>query len=344
MIGSELLKVRREYKRTNYKMEIGSFIELDIRDTGEYFSGVASMARLNSARAGIYHACRLYNCSSLYIPYYMCPMVGKFLTRKGIKVKSYHISETFEPVNLIQEPDAAVVLVNYFGILSNELLKKVSAKYKNVIIDNSPAFYSYPIAGCFSVYSPRKFFGVPDGCYVIGENATRLTHEYSQDCSSETSSFLLKRIEFGSSAVYNERMKNEERIDNSDILNMSILTKALLNGIDYSKIKAKRQSNFYFAHDLYEKFNLFDPTLFIDNECVPMVYPLVVEESDLVDRFKEKHIYTGRWWKHVLLEVPDDSFEARMSKFLVPIPIDQRYGKEELNYCFNVFYNGYKSK
>ena len=75
----------------------------------------------------------------------------------------------------------------------------------------------------------------------------------------------------------------------------------------------------------------------MDNDCVPMVYPLVVEDFDLVDKLKEKQIYTGRWWKHVLREVPDDTFEARMSKFLVPVPIDQRYSKEELEYCYNVF-------
>jgi hypothetical protein len=325
-------------------MEIGSYIELDIRDTGEYYSGEADIARLNAGRTGIYHACRLFNCSSVYFPYYMCPMVSKFLTRKGIKVKSYYISDRFEPVNLIQEPDSAVLIVNYFGILSNNLIKGLSSKYKNVIIDNSPAFYNNPVAGCFNVYSPRKFFGVPDGCYVIGENAIRLTDEYKQDYSSETSSFLLKRIEFGSSAVYQERLKNEERIDNSDILNMSFLTKALLNGIDYSKIKTKRQSNFYFAHDLYKKVNLLDPTLFMDNECVPMVYPLVVEDLDLVDKLKEKQIYTGRWWKHVLREVPDETFEAKMSKFFVPVPIDQRYCKEELEYCYNVFCKVFTSK
>lgn len=39
-------------------MEIGSFLELDLRDTGELFNG-SEVCRLNLNRAGIYHCCRL---------------------------------------------------------------------------------------------------------------------------------------------------------------------------------------------------------------------------------------------------------------------------------------------
>jgi hypothetical protein len=318
------------------RKEIGSFIELDLRNTGEYYSGNSNIVRLNSARAGIYHACRLFNCTSVYIPYYLCPTVKEFLTRKKIDVKYYFISEEFEPVNIRQDPDSAIVIVNFFGIIANNLLKKSSGQLKNIIIDNSPAFYSNPLNGCFNIYSPRKFFGVPDGCYVIGEGAEKFTDEYDQDYSSETSLFLMKRIEFGSSAIYDERMKNEERISKADILKMSILTESLLNSIDYSNIKKKRQQNFHFVHNLYKGINLVDPFRFMDTECVPMIYPLVVKDPDLVEKLKEKKIYTGRWWKHVVAEVPENSFEARLSKFMVPIPIDQRYGKKELTYCYEV--------
>jgi len=63
-------------------MEIGSFIELDLNDSGEYHSGDLNRARLNAARAGIYHSCRLYHCSTVYIPYYLCPTVKAFLLKR----------------------------------------------------------------------------------------------------------------------------------------------------------------------------------------------------------------------------------------------------------------------
>jgi hypothetical protein len=319
-------------------MEIGSFLELDLKTNGEHYSGSGNVARLNSARSGIFHALRLYGCSVIYLPYYLCPSVGVFLSRKGIGIQKYFINHQFEPQIDHIESEAAILIVNYFGILSNGFLSKILKKYDKVIIDNCPSFYSEPIEGGYSVYSTRKFFGVPDGCYVIGKDAGKFTEEYQQDHSSETSAFLLKRHEVGCNASYAERMKNEERIDASDILIMSVLTRTLLKGIDYEGIKKKRQENFKLACELYREINLIDPEIHIDENSTPMVYPLVIEDAKLVDRLREKQIYTGRWWKHVLNEVPENSFEAWMSKYMVPVPIDQRYGNRELEYVSrNIF-------
>lgn len=316
-------------------MEIGSFLELDLHSTGEFYSGSENIARLNSARSGIYHALRLYECSTVYLPFYLCPVVGAFLKRKGISIKQYYISNHFEPRLEKIEPGAALLIVNYFGILSNSFLSRIAGKYEKVIVDNGPSFFSNPIEGCYNVYSTRKFFGVPDGAYVIGKGAEKLTDEYTRDQSSGTSSFLLNRLEVGCKASYVERMKNEERIDASDILNMSGLTRILLKSIDYQHIKKIRTANFRYASELYSDINLIDPVAHIDHDSVPMVYPLLIEDATLVDKLRDNQIYTGRWWKHVLNEVPENSFEAWMSKYMIPVPIDQRYGDRELLHVFN---------
>jgi hypothetical protein len=98
---------------------------------------------------------------------------------------------------------------------------------------------------------------------------------YQQDYSSDTASYLLKTLEVGTNASYSDRMKNEERIDRSDILQMSFLTRKLLNNIDYSAVKTVRMENFQTAHELYNKnFNLIDPGKSIDDTCVPNGLPL----------------------------------------------------------------------
>jgi hypothetical protein len=315
-------------------MEIGSFLELDLRSTGEFFSGSKDVARLNSARSGIFHALRLYGCSTIYLPFYLCPTVDRFLSGNGIEIRKYYINSQFEPQIENIKSGSAILIVNYFGILSKEFLSGLIKKYDNVILDNSASFYSEPFESCFNVYSTRKFFGVPDGCYVIGKNAGDFLDEYPQDYSSETSAFLLKRHEVGCSASYAERMRNEERIDASGILNMSLLTRTLLKGIDYGSVKGKRQENFKIACEMYRGINKIDPALYIDGNVVPLVYPLVYESGNLVDQLREKQIYTGRWWKSVLHEVPEHSYEAYLSKYMVPIPIDQRYDQTHLNYVF----------
>jgi hypothetical protein len=315
-------------------MEIGSFIELDIENIGEYFPDDENVARLNSARAGIYHSLQLLGSNEVYMPYYQCPTVNDFLLKKGVTIFKYQLSNEFEPQLQSVIKDSTVLLVNYFGIFSNDFLKKLTKKYKKVIIDNGPAFYNPPIEGCMNVYSARKFFGVPDGCYVIGKQANMLTERYPQDYSSETSLFLLERHEVGCSASYEERMKNEERIDNADILSMSRLTKSLLSGINYQRIRDIRRRNFEYAHNQYKELNLLDVTRHYDDSCVPMFYPLVIEEASMVEELTRRQIFTGRRWNAVLKEVDLDSFEGWLSRYMIPLPIDQRYGKEVLDYVF----------
>lgn len=311
--------------------EIGSFIGLDLEGTQEFYNNELGIARLNSARSGIYHACRLYDCQTVYLPFYLCPSVNQYLSKHGIKIIKYHINERFEPIDVIQEEKSAVIIVNYFGIISHAKMQGIAERFENVIVDNSAAFYAPPLDGCYSVYSPRKFFGVPDGCYIIGHYASRGTNDYAQDRSAETSSFLFATIEQGTNATYNERMKNEARIDNSGPMRMSELTRCLLKNINYNRISSKRIENFKYAHFHFSKINKFDPFFSFDATCVPMVYPLVVEKDELDKKLREKKVYVGRLWTQVLKETAPDSFEAWMSKFMVPLPIDQRYGRTEIN-------------
>lgn len=317
-------------------MEIGSFIELDIPVTGEYYHIENDIARLNTARAGIYHALKVMRINTIYLPYYLCPTVKEFLSTKGISILFYRLNEQFEPMLKQAGNETAVLLSNYFGISSQDRLQKLSKRFKHIIIDNSQSFFMHPIDGCYNVYSTRKFFGVPDGCYVIGKNAGMLTETYEQDFSSGTAAFLLKRHEYGCSAIYPERMLNEKRLDNSDIKLMSKLTRSLLQGIDYNRIRKKRIENFHLTHQLYKDINLLDPMFWMTDENVPMVYPFMYKDEALVEKLNAQKIYTGRWWKDVLNYVEPESFEGALSSFMVPIPIDHRYNQKEINYCFEV--------
>ena len=258
------------------------------------------------------------------MPYYECFTVRDFLLGKGFKVDYYHIDKDFMPLDISQDDDTAIVFVNYFGLMSIEHMLSLIEGYKNVIID-------------------RKFVGVPDGCYVVGPDAVRFSDEYDQDLSSETAGFLLQRIEVGCNSAYQYRQLNEKRIDMSNISRMSILSRAILKNAPYDYIKNKRFENFNLASDLYSSMNKINPHIYFDDNCVPFVYPLVVEKSDMVDLLSKEKIYTGRWWNYLLKETDSTSFEYYLSSYMIPIPIDQRYGKNEIEYVYNII-NKYLTK
>ena len=321
-------------------MEIGSFIELQFEKGKEYFKGEKDIARLNTGRAAIYHAYRVLGCNAIWLPIYQCDTVREFLVKKNVSIKYYHIDTDFNPVDLKQESGDAVLLVNYYGIMSYARIKELASKYQNVIIDNSQAFFCKPIDKCMNVYSCRKFVGVPDGAYVIGKNAHLYINEYEQGYSSDTSLFLLQRIEYGCEGkAYQSRSINENRVNTENILKMSKLTQTILDGTDYVFIKQKRIENFRIACKLFNDINKINPLKYFDQDTIPMVYPLVVEDDGLLDRLQSAKHFQGHWWSYLLKETNESDFENWISRYMIPITIDQRYGKEELEFINSIVRN-----
>lgn len=132
-------------------------------------------------------------------------------------------------------------------------------------------------------------------------------------------------------------LQNEERINNSDVLSMSSLTQALLDNVDYEYVKKKRQSNYDYAARIFDKKNLLNESLLLrDASQTPMVYPLLIENEHIRFILKDHHIFVGQWWRY-LLNIPETSdWEKRLSMYILPIQIDQRYGPNELDYTAEI--------
>lgn len=175
--------------------------------------------------------------------------------------------------------------------------------------------------------------GVPDGAYVIGRNAEKYVDEYEKCYSSDTSLFLLQRIEYGCEGkAYKSRQNNERRIDMEDCKLMSKLTRTILDGTDYSFIKLKRKENFKIAREYFDEINFLNVGKYFSEDIVPMVYPLVIEDDSLLDRLQKAKHFQGHWWSYLLNELTEKCTEYWLSRYLLPITIDQRYGQKELTY------------
>jgi hypothetical protein len=317
--------------------EYGSFLELDLRRGNEFYGG-ANVRRLNTARSGIYYVLRLLGLGKIVLPKYLCPSVGDFLSARHIDVSSCGIGGDLLPVLPDGVPsDTAVLAVNYFGILPRDTLESFVSSRRNVVVDCAQAFYCRPFENAYTVYSPRKFFGVPDGCYVIGEDAGREDFRLWQERSSDTSLFLLKRIEEGCEASYGGRMENEARLDAGGPAAMSKLTRALLDNIDYAAVREKRVENFRCAHRLFRDLNELDLEQFpLRDDTVPMVYPLVLGDAGMLPRLQRNKVFIGRWWEHVTRLVPENSIEMKLSRFMLPLPVDQRMDAGDIDRLYRL--------
>lgn len=110
---------------------------------------------------------------------------------------------------------------------------------------------------------------------------------------------------------------------------MSRLTENLLNGIDYKKIKTIRTNNFSILHNEFSEINKLKLT-------VPegaFMYPLYVENGYTIRKaLQQQNIFIPTLWPSVFEKSNIDDLMYDMAKNILPIPIDQRYGIDDMNY------------
>ncbi len=309
--------------------EYGGYMPLELYEGEELFDRYpeAEIARVNCGRNAITLAALSVKPKTVFVPFYVCEVVAQTLKKHDIPIQYYSLDEKMEPKLSRLDEDEWLVYVNYFGIIPSERIAAIAAKYKRVIFDNTQALFSEPVldGSCFNVYSPRKFVGVCDGAYLVWSGNHSVEMDYPQDVSWERASFLFKSVELGTNAAYDDNKKSKAVFDDG-IKEMSVLTQKMLRSLDYDTIRAKRAQNYEVLKEEFRDLNGLQMPLV---EAAPFVYPLYVPNVIRHDLVKHK-IYISQWWKYLLDIVPQDSLEAKLSKYLLPLPIDQRYSEDDM--------------
>ena len=119
---------------------------------------------------------------------------------------------------------------------------------------------------------------------------------------------------------------------------MSKFTKKLLGGIDYNFIKEKRNLNYNYLVKQLQSINKLK--LDIDDNIAPMVYPLLIHNDELRLHLINNKVYVPQWWRYLIEQLSDNDFEVELSKYLFPIPIDQRYTLKDMNEIVNIIIQG----
>lgn len=293
--------------------EIGGYLGLECKRKNLYHkNGIF----LNSARNALRHIVRVYAIKKMHVPSYTCPVVFETLKAENCKISLYEIDENFFPIFSSIDRNEFILYNNWFGICGKNVNKLVKI-YPKLIIDNAQSFYSYP-KGLASFYSPRKFFGVPDGGILFCCQVANW--EYDVDVSYDRCMHLLKRLDVGAGAGYSDFIENEELLKNQPIRKMSNLTKNLLENIDYEDAKRCRLDNFRYL-DAHLNNEL---ALDLAEDDVPMVYPYLTKDAGLRDKLIKDGIFVAKYW-------PGLSGSARWVDYLLPLPIDHRYDVEDMN-------------
>lgn len=305
--------------------EYGGYIELDMQTGRELHENAIALNCGRNCLAYLFHT---RNIKKIYLPYFLCESIIDVCKKYNVIIEYYHIDNHFNPIfekNLKERE--FFYLVNYYGQLSNLEVQKYKNLFKNVIVDNAQAYFQSPLENIDTLYTCRKYFGVADGAYLYSNS--RIEDTLETDYSYNRMNFLLGRFEKGANEFYLEYVSNNKAFRNEPIKKMSKLTHNLLRGIDYTVVSKQRTDNFWVLYEEFATINRLD----LNVPTGAFMYPLYIEHGERVrEQLRRKKIYIPTLWPDVFSRCSVVDLEYDMAKNILPIPIDQRYVKEDMYY------------
>ena len=307
--------------------EIGGYLELEELSGREYYP---DSVPVNNARNGLLYLIKARNIRKLYIPYYLCDSISSLCKREGCSYAFYPIHEDFTPdFECSLKNSEYVYIVNYFGRLDDSKILTLKLKYKNIILDNVQAFFQRPVVGIDTLYSCRKFFGVPDGGYVVTD--IKLKEDIPIDMSMCRMRHILGRYEGESASVFYDAFKaNDDGFKTLELRMMSRLTHNLLRALDYERIKARREENYSFLADELKTLNRL-PDI---RPVAPYMYPFYCPNGmEIKRKLADMKIFVPTLWPNVLK--CKWYLEKDYAENILPLPCDQRYGIDDMKKIVN---------
>jgi len=280
--------------------------------------------RFQAARAAFHALLNVGQPQRVWMPKYICDAMLAPLHALGIEIIFYDLDQRLGVVESVTlAPQDWLLYVNYFGLCGEQeaqLLKRF--KPSQLIMDHSQAFFARPQNCLATIYSPRKFFGLPDGGLLHTD--LNVSEPEQLDCGSVARcTHLLQRLDTTAEDGYADFKLAEETLHDSLPRRMSSLSARLFGCIDLDRVKQHRNTNFQFLHRNLKHLNRLQIDLrFID---APLCYPLLVENSTLRKRLLAERVFVPTYWSEVIDRVAPDSLERHLIDHCIPLPCDQRY-------------------
>ena len=305
---------------------IGGYLSLELSAGGHPFHGDA--IGLNSARNCFEYMLLAKGYKRVHLPIYTCEAMFEAPQKLGVDICFYGVGPNLVPLDLPElGPGEAFVYTNYFGLKQSCVERMYKQFGERLIVDNAQAFYAPALPGVDTLYSPRKFFGVPDGGYLYTDK--KISTRFPQSDSTNRFQHLIKRIESGPEAGYADFREAEKTLDNGPVQTMSRLTESLLGAIDYRRAARIRRENYRLLHEALQESNLIRPLM--DSQAVPMVYPFLTDDPSLRQRLIANRVFVATYWPNVKQSATPGTTEYELADRLIPLPVDQRYGPDEMS-------------
>ena len=309
--------------------EIGGFLEWEIYNGKELHNNCIA---LNSGRNCLRYLIKTKGIKKIWLPKLLCSVISDTCKEENVDILYYSVNKQLRPdIDKCINKDEWFYLINYYGQYDVSEIIKYAEKYDNIIIDNAQAMYDEPVPGTDTIYTCRKFFGVPDGGYLYTDKHSDIIIQ--QDESYDRIEFLMGRYEKSASEFYNDYRRNEEKIDELPLKRMSKSTHNLLRGINYDKVKEIREENFKYLHQKLSELNQLKLRIPVG----PYMYPLYINDGHkLRFRLQREKIFIPLLWPNVIADLTEADSEYILADNILPLPCDHRYNIKDMQYMIDV--------
>ena len=342
------------------QVDFYGYFNLDL-DSALFFDSARS-----ALRKCICHIQNQHKTGKFLLPAYLCPAILQPFAELQVPYDFYAVDSALR-VNLdsldrqLKTGNHGVLIIHYFGFPVGEEFRQyweTKGAAELLIEDCAQALLTEENGqwigrqADYSVTSLRKFLPVPDGAWLVSDDALPATpygfglHQ-QRFMAKRALGMLLKGEYLESEHPNRERFDRfmgllreaEADLDASTHSGeMSEWTKRLLDRLSLESARQARRSNYRYLLQSIEELDWVQPLFATlpDNVC-PLGFPIEVATPSLRDEFRsyliENGVYTPTHWT-LPDEVPADEFpEAHeLAERILTIPIDQRYGEREMDY------------
>ena len=297
------------------------------------------------------------------LPAYMCDSVFFPFERAGWEIYFYHLDRRLtadieELCRLIEQVRPGLIFIHpYYGVDTWKSARSLFCGWRNrgiCIMEDVTQSYYLEDAGRevdFCVGSLRKWYAVPDGGFVVSDEAlTEETLSPNKEFTEARLGFLTEKWEY----LYGRRNIEERRRLKEDYLKknrdmeawldsyagisaISKETSYILSRTDENECKNRRMANFEYLREKLAGKTQFVPVFdqefeYGEAKPAPLYFPIYAAERDELQNFlRICDIYAPTLWP-IGKENADflSKEESYIYEHILALPIDQRYGIEEM--------------
>lgn len=311
------------------KVSIGGYFALE-REVGMGLDWIKDATGYQSARSATAAVLTALQPTTVWVPNFICGAINDTLRSIHANVRHYALTESLDVPGTVELASTDLLIcIDYFGINGPAVHRAIDHfGVGRVLVDASQSLFFNHQPGCTTVYSPRKFVGVPDGGLLRTSLQLAPRRTAAEADSVTRSQHLLYRLADLTDVGYTKFQEAEASLSGCEPVAMSQITKAMLMSINAEKVATMRVHNYQRLANLLRASGFDVPLL--PSHAVPLCCPVRCDEAIRIrNELAARCIFTPTYWADAI--IPEDDYAAlRMRDRTVYLPCDQRYGEPEL--------------